>query len=289
MSAVAGTSDTIHLVFSGASSAAPTNGAVYYVKYSSGAWGTQITLDSNTTNQAPQISIDGSGNLYAFWIRANTIFYKKGVSPYAAGNWDASPTTFYNTGTNNSLSSSYTQGNSTIQLLWTQGTGSPFSIEFATLNISSNATPAAPTLNAPSSGATGVAVTPQFQLSTTDADSDYLRYDIVVYQSDCSTLVRDIDQTSSQTGWSGQDQQTSTAYTGATTLGSSTMANHTYQAAALSYSTTYCWKGRAIDPGGSNTWSGYSSTQSFSTGSALPSAPVNINGGANVRGGSSIQ
>lgn len=151
---------------------------------------------------------------------------------------------------------------------------------------SSNSAPAAPTLSAPSSGATGVSIVPQFQLRTTDADNDYLQYDITIYQSNCSTLIRDVDQTSSQTGWSGQDQQSGTAYTGNSVITSSTMAAYTYQTPALSNSTTYCWQGRAIDPGGSNTWSSYSATQTFTTGA---SAPVQINGGVNINGGTNIQ
>jgi hypothetical protein len=133
--------------------------------------------------------------------------------------------------------------------------------------------PVAPTLLAPASGAITVSTTPQFQLKTTDAADPYTQYKILVYQSDCSTLVRTIDQTGSQTGWSGQDAQTSTAYVMGTTLGASTIASHTYQAAALSLNTTYCWKAAAIDPGGSNTFSSYSATQLFST-NLTPPAPT---------------
>ena len=148
-----------------------------------------------------------------------------------------------------------------------------------------NSAPAAPTLSLPASSATGVSTFPQFQFRTTDADGDYLRYEIVLYQSNCSTVVRDIDQTADQTGWSGQDQQTGTAYGGSSVITSSTMAVHNYQPTALAVSTTYCWKARAIDPGGSNTWSSYSSTQSFTTEAAKP---VQINGGVNINGGTSI-
>jgi len=133
--------------------------------------------------------------------------------------------------------------------------------------------PAAPTLTAPTSGAITVSTTPTFQLKTTDALDAYAQYKIIVYQSDCSTIVRTIDQTSSQTGWSGQDAQTSTAYVVGTTPGASTLASHTYQAAGLSYNTTYCWKASAIDPGGSNTFGSYSATQSFTTNQA-PAAPT---------------
>lgn len=141
-----------------------------------------------------------------------------------------------------------------------------------TQSFTTNNVPAAPTLNTPSSGASGVSTSPVFTLRTTDAESDYLQYKIILYQSDCSTVVATADQTSSQTGWSGQDQQTSTAYTGSSTITSSTMATYTYTG-TLSAATTYCWKAQAIDPGGSNTFGSFSSTQSFTTNSA-PAAPT---------------
>ncbi|HET7320547.1 MAG TPA: hypothetical protein VFI84_03120 [Candidatus Saccharimonadales bacterium] len=142
----------------------------------------------------------------------------------------------------------------------------------ATQSFTTNNAPAAPTLNGPASGATGVALAPAFTLRTTDAESDYLRYKIFLYQSDCTTAVATADQTSSQTGWSGQDQQTSTAYTGNSTITSSTMATYTYTG-TLSPGTTYCWQAQAIDPGGSNNWGALSSTQSFTT-NASPAAPT---------------
>jgi len=142
----------------------------------------------------------------------------------------------------------------------------------STQTFTTNNVPAAPTLNTPSSGATGVSVSPSFTLRTTDAESDYLQYKIILYQSDCSTVVATADQTSSQTGWSGQDQQTSTAYTGSSTITSSTIATYTYTG-TLSAGTTYCWQAQAIDPGGSNTFGSFSATQSFTTNSA-PAAPT---------------
>jgi hypothetical protein len=148
-----------------------------------------------------------------------------------------------------------------------------------------NNTPAAPTLNSPSNGATGVSSTPTFQLRTTDAEGDYLQYKIEVCSaSDCSTIVRTIDQTSSQTGWSGQDAQTNTAYVGSSTITSSTMANHTYEPTALNASTQYWWRAYAIDPGGSNTFSSVSSIFSFTTTSGATFDKV-INGGVNINGG----
>ncbi|MEO8105669.1 MAG: kelch repeat-containing protein, partial [Candidatus Saccharibacteria bacterium] len=133
--------------------------------------------------------------------------------------------------------------------------------------------PTAPTLSAPASGAVNVSLTPLFQFKSSDALDSYVRYKVLVYQADCSTLVRTIDQTSSQTGWSGQDAQTSTAYVLGTTLGASTLASHTYQSATLSYNATYCWKAAAIDPGGSNGFGSFSATQLFTT-NLTPTSPT---------------
>ncbi|MBI4034472.1 hypothetical protein HY380_01080 [Candidatus Saccharibacteria bacterium] len=136
--------------------------------------------------------------------------------------------------------------------------------------------PAAPTLTSPSSGATGVALAPVFTFRTTDADNDYLKYRLYLYASDCSTPVGSspFTQASSQTGWSGQDQQDATAYTGNATIGSSTLATYTYQA-TLSYNTTYCWKADAIDPAGTNGYSAASSTRTFTTvANSTPAAPT---------------
>ncbi|HET7320083.1 MAG TPA: hypothetical protein VFI84_00680 [Candidatus Saccharimonadales bacterium] len=136
--------------------------------------------------------------------------------------------------------------------------------------------PAAPTLSSPGVGATGVSTAPTFQFRSTDPNNDYLRYKIdVCSASDCSSIVRTIDQTASQTGWSGQDAQTGTAYVGSSTITSSTMANHTYQATLLSPGTQYWWRAYAIDPGGDNIWSSASAIQAFTTNYA-PAAPTLI-------------
>ncbi len=279
LNVVAGPGDTAYAAYT-------TGGNVSFVEYSGGSWGSSVVLDSSGADSTPNISITAGGSLYVFWINANAIEYVKGVSPFSSGSWDASPTIFYNTGTNASMTSSYAQGNSTIQLLWTQGTGSPFNVEFGTLTPASNSVPAAPTLLAPASGATAVSQNPLFQLRTTDADSDYLEYKVLVYASDCSSGVQTFDQTVSQAGWALQNQNSGTAYTGAATITSSTIAN--FGLVGLSANTTYCWKAAAIDPGGSNTFSGFSGTQLFTTGPTNPGT-VNINGGATINGGSIVR
>jgi len=150
-----------------------------------------------------------------------------------------------------------------------------------------NVAPAAPTLSTPSDTAAAVSTTPQFILRSTDANNDYLRYRIDVCSTNtCSVIVRTIDQTASQTGWTGQDAQTGTAYIGNSALASSTLASHTYQAAALSASTQYWWRAYAIDPGGTNAFSAASTISTFTTAApAGPTMPVNVGGGTTIRGG----
>ena len=143
--------------------------------------------------------------------------------------------------------------------------------------------PAAPTLITPSSGFIGTTILPSFTLRTTTA-SPYAQYKIdVCSAADCSTIVRTIDQTASQTGWSGQDANASTAYATSTVLVSSTIATHTYQAAGLALSTQYWWRASAIDPSGSNSWSALSAIQSFTT-QSTPAAPTLLSPGAGASG-----
>jgi len=153
----------------------------------------------------------------------------------------------------------------------------------STQSFTTNSAPAAPTLSTPTSGATGQPTTNlAFTLKTTDADNDYLEYKILLFQSDCSTPVATFDQTSSQTGWSGQDANGGNAYVGSSSLGSSTLATYTYTG-VLSVSTTYCWQAQAVDPAGSNTFGSLSGTRLFTTNSGTSMAA--INGGTNIRGG----
>lgn len=60
--------------------------------------------------------------------------------------------------------------------------------------------------------------TPVFNMVATDQTSpNYLRYKIeICTDADCTNVVRTVDQTASQSGWSGQDAQTNTAYVAGT-------------------------------------------------------------------------
>jgi hypothetical protein len=194
------------------------------------------------------------------------------------GLWDFALTTFSTT-----LGSHYC-----LRLVESSGTVlNTYSVIPEIISSGPNNSPAAPTLSAPSNTSTSVSITPTFQLRTTDTETDYVRYKIeVCTTSNCSAILRTIDQTSSQTGWTGQDAQTSTAYIAASAIGSSTLASHTYQPTALSFSTQYWWRAYAIDPGGSNTWSSASSIFSFTT--STPTSNTYLNGGTQIRGGTRI-
>ena len=186
-------------------------------------------------------------------------------------------------------SGSSTTNGGTVKLFFTGSSPSTSGISSGrtyTSNLSgTNSTPSYPSLVNPGSGATNVSTSPLLQLVSSDPDNDYLRYKILLYNSDCTTGLQTFDQTSTQVGWSGQDQQTATAYTGNSVLAVSSVA--TYGAASLSANTQYCWKGAAIDPGGTNTFSSFSPTQLFTTGSAT--GQVQINGNTQIRGGTLLR
>jgi len=139
-----------------------------------------------------------------------------------------------------------------------------------TLDYISNNAPNTPSLDSPTDSATNQSLTPALKTTATDADSDYLRYKIELCEdlamtTNCSTF----DQTSSQTGWSGQNAQTSTAYT------SGTQATYTLQT-PLNASSTYYWRSYAVDPGGTNTWSSTQGTPYSFTTTTSPSAPTSL-------------
>ena len=155
------------------------------------------------------------------------------------------------------------------------------------IGLTYNGAPDAPTLVLPSAAATGVAILPEFRLGSTDDSNDYLRYQIqVCTTSNCSVVLRTIDQTLSQVGWLSQGAQAGTAYTGGLPL--TQYAVHTYQPTALTASTQYWWRGYAIDPGGSNQLSAASVISTFTTGVATPST-VNIRGGTTIKGGTNLR
>lgn len=154
------------------------------------------------------------------------------------------------------------------------------------LNI--NYPPSAPTIYSVVNSSASVPRLPVFQLRSTDLNNDYLKYVVEVCTVNswpCASGAITYDQTSSQTCWSIQDASSGTAFASSGTLSSSTMAYcHLQTANILTPNTTYYWRAKAIDPGGSNTYSSYSSVASFSTGTL----EIQINGGTNITGGTII-
>jgi len=128
--------------------------------------------------------------------------------------------------------------------------------------------PNTPSLDTPTDTATNQSLTPVFKTTATDDGENYLRYKIQVCENvGMTTNCNTYDQTSSQTGWSGQNTQSSTAYT------SGTQATYTLQT-PLSASTTYYWRSYAIDPGGGNIWSSTQGTPYSFTTTTIPTAPT---------------
>lgn len=128
--------------------------------------------------------------------------------------------------------------------------------------------PSPPTLFAPTAGATGVTVTPEFQLAATDPDTDNLQYKLqICANASCTSVLYTYDQTASQTGWSGQDGDNFTTYgSDSASASNSTLAYFTIPV-ALNFNTTYYWQAFATDPGGTALWSSSSGIRSFTTNS----------------------
>jgi hypothetical protein len=131
-----------------------------------------------------------------------------------------------------------------------------------------NTKPNAPTLDSPTGG-TLVSTTPTITLTATDPDSDDIQYKIKVCEdSGMTTNCQTFDQSSDQTGWSGQNAGGGTTYT------SGTQGTYTVQS-ALSDGQAYYWEGYAIDPSGTNTFGTSPSAENFVTNSA-PTAPTSL-------------
>jgi hypothetical protein len=137
-----------------------------------------------------------------------------------------------------------------------------------TLNYTQNTRPSTPSLDAPTDAATNQLLKPALKTTATDIDSDYIRYKIelcdnLAMATNCQTF----DQTSSQTGWTGQNAQTNTAYT------TGTQATYTIQT-NLTQNQTYYWRSYAIDQGGSNIWTATQATPYSFTTSYISSVPT---------------
>lgn len=141
-----------------------------------------------------------------------------------------------------------------------------------------------PSLISPASGTPDTTLFPAFQLVNASLTSSPLKYKIQLCStSNCSSIITTYDQTLSQTGWSGQDALTGTAYVGSTDPNASTNATYTIQS-ALTACTQYWWRGLSYDTAALQL-SNPSNINSFTT-SCVPAAPTLIdppNGNSNVR------
>lgn len=149
--------------------------------------------------------------------------------------------------------------------------------------------PQAPLIYAPLDGATGVAIAPVIQVRTSDQQADYVQYSIEWCPTNawpCASGGGTFSQPTTQTGWYEQNASSGTAYTtSGTSEAGSAMGEYSVPPGTFQPSTTYYLRARAIDPGGSNTYSSYSSTYSFTTGAT----DVLIQGGTTINGGTLIQ
>lgn len=186
------------------------------------------------------------------WVTSDTTFAQAATA--ATINTNAST---FPTGSGNFLFRAFLSSNGT-QL-----------VQLDSVSISGNRNPSVPTLSSPANASTVTAVKPALQLTTTDTESEFIRYRMQVdtVSTFNSANLQTLDQTVSQTGWTGQDTQGSTAYTSGAT------ATFTLPT-ALQPGTTYYWRAAAIDPGGSNTFTGYSAAQSFTTPATLTATGI---------------
>ncbi len=122
--------------------------------------------------------------------------------------------------------------------------------------------PNAPTNDSPATSTQGVSTSAVFKMTATDPESDKLQYKVTIYSnSACTTVVQTNDQSSSQTGWSGQN---ATCSSGSDCYTSGTQGTFTAQT-ALSANTAYYWKASAFDPLGSYGWTDSPGCTPFTT------------------------
>jgi hypothetical protein len=146
--------------------------------------------------------------------------------------------------------------------------------------VGANATPATPSLTSPSDTATNQSLTPTLTTTTTDSNSDHLRYKIELCQNALmTTSCQTFNQMTTQLGWSGQDTDSGFSYA------SGTAGSYTLQT-SLAINTTYYWRSYATDPAGSNV---FSSTQgapySFTTNSQITQTHYRVRNDDGIEGG----
>jgi hypothetical protein len=148
--------------------------------------------------------------------------------------------------------------------------------------------PSTPTIYSVANGTTNASRLPVYQLRSLDYNSDYLQYNVETCPTNswpCPGGGHTYNQSASQSCWDQQDAQSGTAFASSGVLANSSMAYCTVPISdILTPSTTYYMRAEAIDPGGSNTYSAYSSVVSYTT----SSLEIQIKGGTNIIGGTQI-
>lgn len=129
---------------------------------------------------------------------------------------------------------------------------------------SSNLSPSAPSISAPTNNATGVNTTPTFTFTGADQESDNLGYKVVIYTTSACAGGTTFDQAISGTGWSNTNATCTNNPTSCYSSGRA--ASYTLQVAnALNAGTQYWWQAAAKDPDGSGAFSSLSSCNTFTT------------------------
>jgi len=126
-----------------------------------------------------------------------------------------------------------------------------------------NVFPSSPGLSTPANGSSEVDFSPVFMLSSTDPENDSVQYEIQLdtVSTFNSPDLQTFSQAETQSGWSGQDADGGTAFASG--------SSGTYSMTSPLKNDTYYWRARSVDPNGSNVYSAYSSTYSFSTPAAI--------------------
>lgn len=123
------------LVYSG-------NNGISALVYDAGAdtWGAATVLDSSTSSAQPDVVAGASGACYALWSQfaaANSfaLVYKK----YNGTSWDSSATTLEASGANRKwVSGTYNATSPKLDYIWTEGTASPYNVQFDSASLASN-------------------------------------------------------------------------------------------------------------------------------------------------------
>ncbi|MBP9702465.1 peptidoglycan DD-metalloendopeptidase family protein [Candidatus Woesebacteria bacterium] len=229
LSSVADASGNVHLTYINSS-----GHTIYRERTSS--WQTPVTLDSNAGNAYPTLSINTTGSdLYAFWIRGDDIYYKKGVSTYTSGDWDTSATSWQAAGKNEFVTSNYSGANK-IFAQWYDGSA----VQWDDISIGgANTAPNSPTSLAQKTTGDVVLTTGTWHNSTsikftaTATDTD---------NPDTLQLCVEIDQLG--TGFSNTEDSCGT---GGSYVGSGITITHTI---TVTDAQEYHWQARVKDLGG---------------------------------------